>query len=104
MEFIESHIFSRLVADYLSEEEYAALQWELALHPETGDLIKGSGGLRKVRWASRAKGKGKRGGVRIIYYYKDKREQIWLLTIYAKNEVEDIPKEVLLRLKKEIEK
>ena len=104
MEFIESSLFTRLLSDYLSEEEYAALQWEIALHPETGDLIKGSGGLRKIRWASKAKGKGKRGGVRVIYYYKNQQGQIWLLTLYAKNEVEDLSKDILMKIRKELEK
>jgi hypothetical protein len=61
MEFIESPLFTRLVSTYFSEEEYAALQWELVLHPETGDLIKGSGGLRKIRGVQKLKGKVKEG-------------------------------------------
>lgn len=101
MEFIESPLFSRLVGSYLKDEEYAAFQWGLALNPEKGDLIPGSGGLRKVRWG--IKGRGKRGGVRVIYYYKNNEGQIWLLTIYAKSEDENIPVAILRRIKEELE-
>jgi mRNA-degrading endonuclease RelE of RelBE toxin-antitoxin system len=100
MEFIEAPIFTKLVHEYLSDDEYAALQWELAFHPETGDLIPESGGLRKLRWG--AKGRGKRGGVRIIYYYKNSEEHIWLLTIYSKNEVENISSDVLRKIRKRL--
>ncbi len=101
MEFIESPLFSKLISSYLDNDEYAAFQWDLALHPEKGDIIPSSGGLRKIRWS--AKGKGKRGGVRVIYFYQNKEGQIWLLTIYAKNEAEDIPLSVLKKIKKELE-
>jgi hypothetical protein len=62
--FIEAPPFARAVYDYLSEEEYAGLQWHLTGNPAAGSVVKGSGGVRKLRWA--AKGKGKRGGVRVI--------------------------------------
>jgi len=101
MEFIESPLFSKLVSNYFNDEEYSALQWELVLHPENGTLIPGSGGLRKMRWA--AKGHGKRGGVRIIYYFKSTQGQIWLLTLYAKNEVENLPVKILRQIKDELE-
>ncbi|MBW8308632.1 MAG: type II toxin-antitoxin system RelE/ParE family toxin [Candidatus Paracaedibacteraceae bacterium] len=101
MEFIESPLFSKLISSYLDNDEYAAFQWDLALHPEKGDIIPSSGGLRKIRWS--AKGKGKRGGVRVIYFYQNKEGQIWLLTIYAKNEAENIPLSVLKKVKKELE-
>lgn len=100
MEYIESPLFSKLINSYLEDEEYAAFQWDLALHPEKGDVIPGSGGLRKVRWAG--KGRGKRGGVRVIYYYKNREGQIWLLTIYAKNEDENIPVSILKKIKEEL--
>jgi mRNA-degrading endonuclease RelE of RelBE toxin-antitoxin system len=100
MEYIESPLFSKLIESYLKDEEYAAFQWDLALHPEKGDLIKGSGGLRKIRWLG--KGRGKSGGVRIIYYYKNREGQIWLLTIYSKNEDENIPISILKKIKEEI--
>jgi mRNA-degrading endonuclease RelE of RelBE toxin-antitoxin system len=99
--FIETALFSRLVGDYLSDPEYAALQQLLADQPEAGDLIPGSGGLRKLRW--RGSGRGKRGGLRVIYYLRDREGVIWMLTIYAKNEASDIPAAVLRRIAKEIE-
>jgi len=101
MEYIESPLFNKLVGTYLKDEEYAAFQWDLALHPEKGDLIPGSGGLRKIRWFG--KGRGKRGGVRIIYYYKNREGLIWLLTIYAKNENDNISLAILKRIKEELE-
>ena len=101
MEFIEAPIFTKLVHEYLSDDEYIALQWELILHPATGMVIPGSGGLRKLRWG--AKGNGKRSGVRIIYYYKNFEEQIWLLTIYSKNEEENIPLNILKKIRKGLE-
>lgn len=101
MSFIEAPIFSKLVYDYLSEDEYAALQLTLAARPETGKVIPETGGLRKVRWS--AKGKGKRGGTRIIYFYQ-KENQIWLITIYTKNEVESIPVKTLNAIKEALGK
>lgn len=101
MTFIEAPIFSKLIYDYLGEEEYAALQWTLAVRPDQGKIIPGSGGLRKMRWA--AKGKGKRGGTRIIYYWQKANGEIWMLTIYAKNEAENIPAHILKKLKEAME-
>lgn len=100
MEHIESPLFSKLIGLYLKDDEYAAFQWDLALHPEKGDLIPGSGGLRKIRWLGKVRGKS--GGVRIIYYYKSREGQIWLLTIYSKNEYENIPVSILKRIKEEL--
>lgn len=101
MEFIETSLFSKLIRDYLSDEEYSALQWVLVARPDAGTLIPGSGGLRKLRWA--APGRGKSGGYRVIYYWQDHLGQIWLLTIYAKNEAENIPAHVLKAIKREID-
>jgi mRNA-degrading endonuclease RelE of RelBE toxin-antitoxin system len=100
--FVEAPIFSKLVYNYLNEDEYAALQWTLAVRPETGKVIPGSGGLRKIRWS--AKGKGKRGGTRIIYYFQKENGEIWLLTIYAKNEVGTIPTKTLKAIKEALKK
>ena len=103
MEFIESPIFTKLINDYFrDDEDYAIFQDYLVEQPEAGDLIPGSGGLRKVRWSQR--GRGKRGGVRVIYYYKSKDSVIWLLTMYAKNEIADLPREILKKIKEEIKK
>ena len=68
MIFIEASSFTKLLPNYLSDDEYRALQAYLMQKPDAGDLIKGSGGVRKVRWAS--EGMGKSGGVRVIYYWK----------------------------------
>lgn len=102
MIFIESPIFSKYLHDYLDDEGYSALQQTLVLRPDTGKIIPGSGGLRKLRWAG--SGRGKRGGLRIIYYWLREDGQIWLLTIYAKNEAENIPNSVLKLLREEMEK
>ncbi|MFU7502902.1 MULTISPECIES: transcriptional regulator [unclassified Candidatus Tisiphia] len=101
MEYIESPLFSKLLRSYFTDDQYAAFQWELSLHPKAGDLIPRSGGLRKIRWST--KDSGKRSGVRIIYYYKMEEEQIWLLTIYAKNETENISIGILRKIKEELE-
>jgi mRNA-degrading endonuclease RelE of RelBE toxin-antitoxin system len=81
MEFIEATAFTKHVYDYLSEDEYLGLQSFLLQYPEAGKLVRGSGGVRKVRWA--IAGKGKSGGVRVIYYFKKQEDEIWLLTIYC---------------------
>jgi mRNA-degrading endonuclease RelE of RelBE toxin-antitoxin system len=99
--FIETKLFTRLVQQYLSEEEYAELQSFLIRNPEAGNVVPGSGGLRKLRW--RGKGRGKRGGFRVIYYARSAQGQIWMLTIYPKSVTENIPAQVLRQICKEIE-
>ncbi|MDR1276390.1 MAG: type II toxin-antitoxin system RelE/ParE family toxin [Candidatus Accumulibacter sp.] len=95
-EFIESPVFSAYVYDYLSDEAYSELQDYLSEHPESGDIVRGSGGVRKIRWAR--SGRGKSAGVRICYYFRARAGQILLLTIYAKNVRESIPGHVLKSL------
>ncbi len=97
--FIETKLFPRLVAEYLSDEEYLKLQQMLVENPEAGSLIPGFGGVRKLRW--KGLGRGKRGGVRVIYYAKTRQGEIWMLTIYAKNVSESIPADVLRKIKEE---
>lgn len=99
--FVESMLFSRLLGDYLTDEEYARLQGALIEAPERGALVAGSGGVRKLRWAQ--PGRGKRGGIRVIYYSKAREGIIWMLTIYAKNEEENIPAHVLRKIKEEFD-
>jgi hypothetical protein len=100
MEFIETTVFTRLIYDYLSEEEYLGLQVYLLRYPDSGNIIPGSGGVRKLRWAMR--GKGKRSGVRVIYFWKASDDEIWLLTIYGKSERDTIPGHILKQIAKEI--
>lgn len=82
MVFIETSFFTEDVTSLLSEEEYRKFQNFLAENPEAGDLIKDTGGLRKVRWGSG--GKGKSGGVRVIYYYVVADSQLRMILIYKK--------------------
>ncbi len=99
--FIETQLFTRLVQDYLTDDEYRELQAMLMERPEAGDVIAGSGGVRKLRW--KAPGRGKRGGYRVICYVKPARNVIWMLTLYPKNVAENIPADVLRKIRKELE-
>jgi len=101
MIFIETTIFTKLLPKYLTDDEYRALQWYLLVYPDTGDLVRGSGGIRKVRWAP--EGKGKRGGIRVMYYWKKSDKEIWLLTLYSKSEKATIPGHILKKIAEEIE-
>jgi mRNA-degrading endonuclease RelE of RelBE toxin-antitoxin system len=99
--FVETPLFTRLVSDYLADDEYRELQSALGKDPESGVLIRGSGGVRKLRWAMR--GRGKRGGLRVIYYFRASESEIWILTLYPKNVAESIPAHVLRKIRSEIE-
>ena len=99
--FIETKLFSRLLGEYLTDDQYAELQAALVESPERGALVPGSGGVRNLRWSQ--PGRGKRGGVRVIYYARTHEGLIWMLTIYAKNEEQDIPAHVLRKIKEEID-
>ncbi|MBI1921583.1 MAG: type II toxin-antitoxin system RelE/ParE family toxin [Geobacter sp.] len=101
MLFVETSLFTRLLPQYLTDDEYREFQAFIVENPDTGDLIRGSGGIRKVRWA--AKGKGKRGGVRIIYYWQRTDAHIYLMTIYAKNEMTDLSPAEIAVLKSIVE-
>lgn len=87
MLYIETSIFTKEIKRLLPDEEYRALQGALLLRPDAGDVIRGSGGLRKIRW--NLPGKGKRGSLRIIYYW-DSPDVIFMLLPYVKNEQEDL--------------
>ncbi|NCP15930.1 type II toxin-antitoxin system RelE/ParE family toxin [bacterium] len=101
MIIIETSIFTRRIQALLSDEEYRLLQRTLVLRPDAGDLIPGSGGLRKIRWS--AKGHGKRGGVRVIYFWAVSQERILMLLIYAKNEQDDLTPDQLKVLNRIVE-
>lgn len=88
MVFVETSLFTRLLGEYLDDEQYRAFQNHLIAHPDSGAILKGSGGVRKLRWRSR--GKGKSGGVRVIYYWAPAADQIFMLTLYGKSQKEDL--------------
>jgi len=90
MEFIEAPAFTRYVSEYLADEEFRQLQIRLANDPDLGDPMPGTGGFRKLRWADSKRGKGRRGGLRIIYYHFSSDRQIWLMTLYDKDEASDL--------------
>jgi hypothetical protein len=89
-EFIEAPIFTQLLPGYLGDDDYHGLQLFLTRSPEAGDIIPGTGGFRKLRWADRRRGKGKRGGLRVIYYYLMADTQIWFMSVYDKDEAADL--------------
>ena len=95
--FIELHPFAVVRDKYLNDDEFAALQLYLAKHPDEGDVIPHSDGCRKLRWG--IEGRGKRGGVRVIYFLRLNPGQIVLVTMYAKNAQENIDPKLLRRLK-----
>jgi mRNA-degrading endonuclease RelE of RelBE toxin-antitoxin system len=87
MLFIETPIFTKLVTDLISDDEYRKIQLALVLRPEAGKIITGSGGLRKIRWKSG--GSGKRGGLRLIYFWDVPEDRIYMLLIYKKAKQKD---------------
>ena len=104
MVIIETPTFTKLITDLLNDEDYRLLQHTLAANPETGDIVPGGGGIRKVRFA--LPGKGKRGGVRIIYYWQKSEDRIYMLIAYIKSKQSTLTAEqtaILKRLVKEIE-
>ncbi len=103
MEFIETPAFTRHRADYLDDEGYRALQIRLGANPGLGDLIPGTGGFRKIRWADAGRGKGRRSGLRIVYFYFPSGDQIWFMTLYDKGEAADLKAAEKKMLKSAIE-
>jgi hypothetical protein len=99
--FVETKLFTELVLDYLSDDEYAAIQQFLVVNPEAGDVIPGSGGVRKIRWG--VAGRGKRGGLRVIYFLRLRKDEVWMLTLYAKNVADNISAKVLRKIKEAID-
>jgi mRNA-degrading endonuclease RelE of RelBE toxin-antitoxin system len=88
MVFKETSVFTRQISKLIPDDAYREFQQELIFNPTAGDLIKGSGGLRKMRW--RISGRGKRGGVRLIYYWDKPTDTLFMLFIYPKSEREDL--------------
>jgi len=90
--FVELPPFERYRADYLDDDAFLRLQRLLMLNPQAGALISGAGGLRKLRFGDERRGKGKRGGLRVIYYWWDAGLQFWLFTLYDKDQMSDLTK------------
>jgi hypothetical protein len=100
MIFIETSVFTRWLGKHLTDDEYRGLQRFLLAFPDAGNVIRGTGGVRKLRWS--VAGKGKSGGIRIIYYWKAIDDEIWLLTVYGKSEQETIASHILKKIAEEI--
>lgn len=101
MVFIETASFTHYIPEYLTDEEQGELQCHLVERPDEGDIIPGTGGIRKIRW--KAKGKGKRSGIRVIYYWRMSRGHIYLLSVFGKNEVSDLTQKEKEYLRKLVE-
>ncbi len=102
MVIIETPLFTRIISELMSDDVYRELQDALIQQPDKGDLIPGSGGLRKVRW--KLQGQGRRGGVRIIYYWVVADEQLRMLYAYAKSRQENLTPDQLAILRKIVER
>jgi hypothetical protein len=90
--FIETTGFTSNLADYLSDEEYRQLQAVLMVNPECGDVMPNTGGFRKLRWQDIRRNKGKRGGLRVIYYWLQQDSRFWMFTLYDKDEMDNLTK------------
>lgn len=99
--FVETPLFTQTLPHYLDDDDYGKLQHHLNQHPDAGVVVPSSGGVRKLRWA--AEGRGKRGGLRIIYFLRLARGEIWMLTLYGKNVRENIPAHLLRQMRESIE-
>lgn len=91
--FLETTSFTATVGSYLTDDEYRRLQNELLANPNTGDVMPRTGGFRKMRWADARRGKGRRGGLRVIYYWLLGDGQFWMFAIYDKDELENLTAE-----------
>ena len=100
--FIESAAFDRVRAVYLDDDEYGELQQFMMDNPEAGDVVRDSGGVRKLRW--KRKGMGKRGGLRVIYFVRYQPDEFWMLTLYAKAKQDNAPAHILKQLKEVFER
>ena len=102
-QFVEAPAFMRFRDDYLDDDGFAELQRYLASNPEAGDTVPGAGGIRKLRWKDSRRGKGRRGGLRVIYYCFLSEQEIWLLTLYDKDEAADLTKDERDHLRRALE-
>lgn len=100
-EFIETPFFTKVLDVYLDDAEYAKLQQYLNERPDAGAVIPGSGGVRKLRW--HITGRGKRGGLRVVYYLRSARGEVWMLTLYSKSVRENIPAHLLKQMREAID-
>lgn len=101
VEVIQTRSFSRQIDDLLSASEYEELEWYLSCRPDAGPVIPASGGLRKLKW--KAQGRGKRGGVRAIYYWHKSPSLILMLAAFGKNEQADLSRAELKAVRKAVE-
>lgn len=101
MIILETPVFTKRVIKLVSEDEYRSLQSHLIAKPDAGSVIPGCGGIRKLRWGTRQK--GKRGGLRFIYYWVVRQDKILMLMLYAKNERADLTPEQLRVLRRVVE-
>jgi len=90
LEFVEAPGFTRHVGEYLDDAGLLALQLFLSDRPDAGQVMPGTGGFRKLRWGDQTRGKGKRGGLRVIYLYLAAEHLVWLFTLYGKDEADDL--------------
>lgn len=97
MVFFETSTFTKRIQLLISDDDYRQMQLLLIKFPEIGKVIKGSGGVRKIRWAS--SGTGKRGGIRVLYYYMNQLDQIYMLFAFSKSDLSDLSNEQLRLLK-----
>lgn len=103
LQFVEAPAFARFRDDYLDDDAFAELQRYLAANPEAGDMVPGAGGIRKLRWKDPRRGKGRRGGLRVIYYCFLSEQEISLLTLYDKDEAADLTKDEREQLRRALE-
>lgn len=93
MRFVETTAFQKRIDALLEPDDFKDFQNELVSNPEKGRVIAGAGGVRKVRYAHPARGKGKRGGIRVMYYWQSREDTIYLLMAFDKDEQDDLPPE-----------
>lgn len=103
MDFVEAPAFTRHISGYLTDDAYREVQESLDDNPEIGDVMPGTGGFRKLRWADARRSKGRRGGLRIIYFYFPAQHQVWFMALYDKSEASDLTAKEKKALKTAIE-